>query len=386
MVRAIEHWSPNVPRPFRRTTCTYEVQTKDRPRTDVSLSSPPPRVCLFVFRAVSLCVVCGNDNNKNKQQSRILCRNYYSRSYSDYYSDYLFTTRDKRGVYCESVCEKLLRYLRTRPLSFFFQIKNTTKSPQYYIIHSTMPVRPRGGGGEESAVAAVAAASSNSTSAAVATRSTSTSTTTTANTRTSPGGGGDPHHSPEPPFASHRPTANIPTDESSSLSSPNHHHKSSSSSSLPLGSDNNNTQTADNNNNDTKKSTACLHCQQPFPPFTTKQDFRRLQEEHVQVRCEGCTNYICSDCHWCHEYQANHEIRVCDRCEGFYCKLCDEMDQCDDCGEVVCQHCTTLLSCKFCGGGLCEECATACGRYVWIHSFYSIRMLYSTHLHRLLNL
>lgn len=92
----------------------------------------------------------------------------------------------------------------------------------------------------------------------------------------------------------------------------------------------------------------CLHCQR----YTTD----------IQVRCDECQSYICQECHWCHEFQANHEIRVCDRCDAFYCRNCDEMDQCDDCGEVVCASCSTLLSCKFCGGGLCEECATACGR------------------------
>jgi len=95
---------------------------------------------------------------------------------------------------------------------------------------------------------------------------------------------------------------------------------------------------------------ACLHCS------STSAD--------VQVECYECSSYICSSCHWCHEFQANHEIRVCDRCDAFYCRGCDEMDQCDDCGEVVCAACSTLLSCKFCGGGLCEDCATACGRYV----------------------
>ena len=95
---------------------------------------------------------------------------------------------------------------------------------------------------------------------------------------------------------------------------------------------------------------ACLHCQNT--------------SLLVQVRCDECNSYICNQCHWCHEYQSNHEIRVCDRCDAFYCRACDEMDQCDDCGEVVCGTCSTLLSCKFCGGGLCEDCATACGRYV----------------------
>ena len=68
MVRAIEHWSPNVPRPFRRTTCTYEVQTKDRPRTDVSLSSPPPRVCLLCFvRSLSVwCVETTTTRTSNR--------------------------------------------------------------------------------------------------------------------------------------------------------------------------------------------------------------------------------------------------------------------------------------------------------------------------------
>lgn len=92
----------------------------------------------------------------------------------------------------------------------------------------------------------------------------------------------------------------------------------------------------------------CLHCHKV--------------STDIQVRCDECQAYICPGCHWCHEYQANHEIRVCDRCDAFYCRNCDEMDQCDDCGEVVCASCSTLLSCKFCGGGLCEECATACGR------------------------
>ena len=99
------------------------------------------------------------------------------------------------------------------------------------------------------------------------------------------------------------------------------------------------------------KETGCLHCYR-----TTTTD--------IQVRCYECCRFICGQCHWCHEFQANHEIRVCDRCDAFYCRNCDEMDQCDDCGEVVCASCSTLLSCKFCGGGLCEECATACGRYV----------------------
>jgi hypothetical protein len=100
-----------------------------------------------------------------------------------------------------------------------------------------------------------------------------------------------------------------------------------------------------------RHSNGCLHCHT-----------EDTSENNVQVRCDECGAYICDECHWCHEYQANHEIRVCDRCDGFYCKGCDEMDQCEDCGEVVCASCSTLLSCKFCGGGLCEECATACGR------------------------
>lgn len=92
----------------------------------------------------------------------------------------------------------------------------------------------------------------------------------------------------------------------------------------------------------------CLHC--------------HSMSNDIQVHCDECQAYVCEACHWCHEYQANHEIRVCDRCDAFYCRGCDEMDQCEDCGEVVCASCSTLLSCKFCGGGLCEECATACGR------------------------
>eukprot|EP00977_Amphora_coffeiformis_P011300 scaffold2720_cov173-Amphora_coffeaeformis.AAC.7 len=101
-------------------------------------------------------------------------------------------------------------------------------------------------------------------------------------------------------------------------------------------------------NDGEEEEEACLHCS--------------ATSGEVQVRCDECSSYICSSCHWCHEFQANHEIRVCDRCDAFYCRGCDEMDQCDDCGEVVCAACSTLLSCKFCGGGLCEDCATACGR------------------------
>ena len=81
-----------------------------------------------------------------------------------------------------------------------------------------------------------------------------------------------------------------------------------------------------------------------------------------------CTNSLL-------KFQANHEIKVCDRCDSFFCKDCDEMDQCDDCGEVVCSGCCSLLSCKFCGGGLCEECAVACGRSV--HSSYGVSMPFS---------
>lgn len=93
----------------------------------------------------------------------------------------------------------------------------------------------------------------------------------------------------------------------------------------------------------------------------------------VQVSCDDCHSYICTACHWCHEYQANHEIRVCDRCDAFYCRGCDEMDQCEDCSEVVCGGCSTLMSCKFCGCGLCEDCATACGRCVRAASSYCMR-------------
>jgi len=85
-------------------------------------------------------------------------------------------------------------------------------------------------------------------------------------------------------------------------------------------------------------------------------------ESGIQVSCDDCDRYICNDCHWCHDFQANHEIRVCDRCHAFYCRSCDEMDLCEDCNEVVCGNCSTLMSCKFCGCGLCEDCATACGR------------------------
>lgn len=105
----------------------------------------------------------------------------------------------------------------------------------------------------------------------------------------------------------------------------------------------------------------CLHCGLAPPPVdgTTSPT---PTAPGIQVSCDDCHSFICSACHWCHEYQANHEIRVCDRCDAFYCKGCDEMDQCEDCGEVVCASCGALCSCKFCGCGLCEDCATACGR------------------------
>ncbi|GKY91988.1 hypothetical protein MPSEU_000170400 [Mayamaea pseudoterrestris] len=111
---------------------------------------------------------------------------------------------------------------------------------------------------------------------------------------------------------------------------------------------NNNTTTTANTNSNTNR---CLHCHTNASTTT-----------NIQVRCDECSSYICGDCHWCHEYQANHEIRVCDRCDIFVCRHCDEMDQCEYCGEVVCKLCATLLRCKFCGGSLCEDCATACGR------------------------
>lgn len=105
----------------------------------------------------------------------------------------------------------------------------------------------------------------------------------------------------------------------------------------------------------------CLHCSLPPPPVNGASS-PSLTARGIQVSCDECHSFICSDCHWCHEYQANHEIRVCDRCDAFYCKECDEMDQCEDCGEVACAGCGSLCSCKFCGCGLCEDCATACGR------------------------
>jgi len=114
----------------------------------------------------------------------------------------------------------------------------------------------------------------------------------------------------------------------------------------------------------------CLHCNLPPPPSSSSSKTNNTSNvptaPGIQVSCDDCHSFICSACHWCHEYQANHEIRVCDRCDAFYCKGCDEMDQCEDCGEVVCGGCGALCSCKFCGCGLCEDCATACGRYVII--------------------
>ena len=111
----------------------------------------------------------------------------------------------------------------------------------------------------------------------------------------------------------------------------------------------------------------CLHCGLPPPPFISSRctiTSSGPTAPGIQVSCDDCHSFICTACHWCHEYQANHEIRVCDRCDAFYCKACDEMDQCEDCGEVVCGGCGSLCSCKFCGCGLCEDCATACGRCV----------------------
>lgn len=95
----------------------------------------------------------------------------------------------------------------------------------------------------------------------------------------------------------------------------------------------------------------CLHC-----------GVASSSDSGIQVSCDECNAFLCNKCHWCHEFQANHEIRVCERCDGFFCRKCDEMDQCDACQEVVCSSCASLLSCKFCGAGMCEECATGCGR------------------------
>ena len=129
----------------------------------------------------------------------------------------------------------------------------------------------------------------------------------------------------------------------------------------------------DDEDDDDEDDEGCLHCHQKVKhmprirviddgEYDGDSDEGDIGGKNIQVRCDDCRGYICNGCHWCHEFQANHEIRVCDRCDAFYCRGCDEMDQCDDCGEVVCGSCSTLLSCKFCGGGLCEECATACGR------------------------
>lgn len=101
----------------------------------------------------------------------------------------------------------------------------------------------------------------------------------------------------------------------------------------------------------TRSKLHCLHCGAPTS-----------SEVGIQVSCDECNAFLCNNCHWCHEFQANHEIRVCERCDGFFCRKCDEMDQCDSCQEVVCSGCASLLSCKFCGAGMCEECATGCGR------------------------
>lgn len=130
----------------------------------------------------------------------------------------------------------------------------------------------------------------------------------------------------------------------------------------------------DDDGYDDDEDEGCLHCHQKvknMPRIGVIDDDERGENDsnggycgdsNIQVRCDDCRGYICNGCHWCLEFQANHEIRVCDRCDAFYCRGCDEMDQCDDCGEVVCGSCSTMLSCKFCGGGLCEDCATACGR------------------------
>lgn len=158
-------------------------------------------------------------------------------------------------------------------------------------------------------------------------------------------------------------------------SNPHNNHRSSSNSS---NNDNNNT-TNDLTVVEVFDPTVCLHCHEAATASTatgttatnTAGSSSSDNNNNVQVRCDECNAFICNTCHWCHEFQANHEIRVCDRCDAFYCKSCDEMDQCDDCGEVVCATCSTLLSCKFCGGGLCEDCATACGRYVIFQNEFS---------------
>ena len=91
----------------------------------------------------------------------------------------------------------------------------------------------------------------------------------------------------------------------------------------------------------------------------------------VQVSCDDCHSFICTTYHWCHEYQANHEIRVYDHCDAFYCRGCDEMDQCDDCSEVVCGGCSTLVSCKFLRlwvvRGLCHRLRTVRSFVITLH-------------------
>ncbi|KAL3795059.1 hypothetical protein HJC23_006380 [Cyclotella cryptica] len=143
---------------------------------------------------------------------------------------------------------------------------------------------------------------------------------------------------------------------------------------------------ADEDDDDDTVVGTCLHCNCPPPPRSARGSSGPFSggclpcpasdpcaaaastvsspanATRVQVSCDDCRSFICDGCHWCHEFQANHEIRVCDRCDAFYCRACDEMDQCEDCSEVVCNTCSTLMSCKFCGCGLCEDCATACGR------------------------
>jgi KH domain len=91
----------------------------------------------------------------------------------------------------------------------------------------------------------------------------------------------------------------------------------------------------------------CLHC---------------CKSNEVQLACDSCDAFVCVECHWCHEFQANHEIRVCDTCNSFLCKKCEVMEQCHDCGKVICKSCGALLICKFCGAALCEECAKACAK------------------------
>jgi len=59
------------------------------------------------------------------------------------------------------------------------------------------------------------------------------------------------------------------------------------------------------------------------PPRSVSRCVRRLRRA-FKLLCDDCRFlFVCDGCHWCHEFQANHILKVCDRCDAFYCRGCE---------------------------------------------------------------